>query len=1367
MLLRQARHSLALNSRNGLSRLIQPASKLSPPFSLTPTLGRRYVVTSDARPRRRRLSDATHHLGGERSLATAVGDPFVDGLSFGQIPSPQIPFQSDPFQPFMLNRIDPSNPLILPEPALGPKLIGKMNKHGAPSEIQDLLPVFDACLRVGKLERAVVVLKRLNAHPSLSPEEHIILNNQYLRAALEQIRANPSQNLAEEIRKWYETQIRSTFPHTAETIACILKASLLSSRGPRLRRLVRRYMDMAPGEAGLKVLRMGDILSDQDLAVITDICPTYNLMADPESFEETFEDSSETSATVVLESTQISNEMSSYPEVQPTPQRGEGLNTLKSGMSLLEAWEGTDISTLPLADQREIQVQLERDAITSAISKWRHDNQHLSKIGISTTLTAGRVDGPSLKDHLGAWLEAIEQRLAQELSLVEVSEARETKSETDLARCIYGPLIHQAKLERLAAVTIISVLNASLLAGADTGLPVYALTRHIGRAAQEDIKHAQKEQKEKARRKRLVEWKKAAKAATASTPAAPSHDLQPMVEEHPESHSRLKDAIHQPWSPAVTTHVGAVLLKAFLDSAKIKVTIDHPTEGTISQYQPAFTHTQMIRKGKKIGSLLMNPELIQWMKNEPVGDFLAKHLPMVVEPKPWRRFDEGGYLHSKVNLVRVKPGDVEQKMYTNAAIKSGDLNQLCKGIDVLGKTAWRINQPVLDVMMEAWNSGKELANFPPLEPEIPIPPEPEQSEDPSIHRNWARAVKAAQNEISGLHSQRCFMNLQLEIARTFRNQPLYFPHNVDYRGRAYPIPAYLNHMGADHTRGILRFSKGKKLGERGLRWLKIHLANVYGLDKASFDDREAFAMENMEKVEDSVRNPLNGSRWWLEAGDPWQCLAACFELSAAYELPDPTEYVSHLPVQQDGTCNGLQHYAALGGDTWGAQQVNLEPGDKPADVYSAVADLVKQALAEDLANGDPHAKALDGKITRKVVKQTVMTNVYGVTFSGAKKQICKQIDALYPSLGEECGIQHLTLATYVARHVFTALATMFRGAHDIQYWLGEVGGRVCQALTSSQLDQIANAYSAGKPSNGAQSKGQAKKQLAELETNFRSTVVWTTPLRFPVVQPYRKSTVKEVKTSLQAITYTRTHQTDPVNRRKQLQGFPPNFIHSLDASHMLLSALKCDEQGLTFAAVHDSFWTHAADVDTMNSTLREAFVQIHEDDVIGRLAAEAKARHNGSLHLVRLDRKSPVAKKIVELRNSSKLSSVEELLLEHKRNTLRLSGTPWDLEAAEKIVTPSSVYQDMKATEEDLSVKQAVQEISLGRIPSNAASTDGEKEEDEALARDDDDADKSSTNHFATGPHFVPVWLPMTFPAIPKKGDFDVKRLRDSQYFFS
>jgi DNA-directed RNA polymerase len=100
------------------------------------------------------------------------------------------------------------------------------------------------------------------------------------------------------------------------------------------------------------------------------------------------------------------------------------------------------------------------------------------------------------------------------------------------------------------------------------------------------------------------------------------------------------------------------------------------------------------------------------------------------------------------------------------------------------------------------------------------------------------------------------------------------------------------------------------------------------------------------------------------------------ELRAALESDDPHAFMSSLPVHQDGTCNGLQHYAALGGDDRGAKQVNLSSGDRPSDVYTFVGNMVEKMLEEDAARGDQYAKLLMGKISRKVVKQTVSLGLH-------------------------------------------------------------------------------------------------------------------------------------------------------------------------------------------------------------------------------------------------------------------------------------------------------------------------------------------------------------------------------------------------------
>ena len=178
--------------------------------------------------------------------------------------------------------------------------------------------------------------------------------------------------------------------------------------------------------------------------------------------------------------------------------------------------------------------------------------------------------------------------------------------------------------------------------------------------------------------------------------------------------------------------------------------------------------------------------------------------------------------------------------------------------------------------------------------------------------------------------------LKLSVAQKNKDETaIYFPHNIDFRGRAYTMHPHLNHLGSDICRGLLKFGETKPLGESGLRWLRIQVANVYGggVDKLPLDQREQFAIDNIDLVSDAATNPLRGKRWWLNAEDPWQCLAACMELHQACLCPDPRTFESSLPVHQDGSCNGLQHYAALARDEEGGRAVNLLPGEAPADVY--------------------------------------------------------------------------------------------------------------------------------------------------------------------------------------------------------------------------------------------------------------------------------------------------------------------------------------------------------------------------------------------------------------------------------------------------
>jgi len=106
------------------------------------------------------------------------------------------------------------------------------------------------------------------------------------------------------------------------------------------------------------------------------------------------------------------------------------------------------------------------------------------------------------------------------------------------------------------------------------------------------------------------------------------------------------------------------------------------------------------------------------------------------------------------------------------------------------------------------------------------------------------------------------------------------------------------------------------------------------------------------------------------------------------------------------------------------------------------------------------------------------------------------------------------------------------------------------------------------------------RDCAAVAVKLMHPIRWVTPLGMPVVQPYVKADNLNDKLCLLPI-------------RKQINAFPPNFVHSLDSTHMMLTAIDCHRKGLTFAAVHDCYWTHGCDIDAMNVTCREQFIGLH------------------------------------------------------------------------------------------------------------------------------------------------------------------------------
>lgn len=115
---------------------------------------------------------------------------------------------------------------------------------------------------------------------------------------------------------------------------------------------------------------------------------------------------------------------------------------------------------------------------------------------------------------------------------------------------------------------------------------------------------------------------------------------------------------------------------------------------------------------------------------------------------------------------------------------------------------------------------------------------------------------------------------------------------MDFRGRVYPIPPHLNHLGSDLARSLLVFHETRPLGKDGFSWLKLHCINLTGLKKRdSVIERLLFAQEIMDDILDSADNPLDGKMWWAKSEEPWQTLACCIEIAKVHRSPDPeSEY---------------------------------------------------------------------------------------------------------------------------------------------------------------------------------------------------------------------------------------------------------------------------------------------------------------------------------------------------------------------------------------------------------------------------------------------------------------------------------------------
>ena len=753
------------------------------------------------------------------------------------------------------------------------------------------------------------------------------------------------------------------------------------------------------------------------------------------------------------------------------------------------------------------QMDLESQAVRNGVIRYRKLVQE----------TIDRGDGAALKPAerlLLHWLRVMREAVREERRAIR-------RGVPSKGRQIYGPALLILDADRAAVVTTHEMLGHTM--AEPHGAPVRAVAYSIGRACLAELNH---DLLRSTKDKRKI-WKELTK------------HIRRILPQHVNwwAKKNLDDPI---WSKRVAIHMGTALMWLLIGVASTR---DYDAEGA---FHPAFRHVgggTSARTGKK--SVVLDPETSALIEEgHEIRQYLRPvYLPMVVQPYPWSAERDGGYLRLPTPLVnRSQPRN-------RAALKSADLTQIHDGLNAVNAAPWRINKKVQAVVKAIWDSGGNDLDIPRADDEQKPPFRPDDIE------KWKEEAREVHERNKHLKADRQLFIQRLMIADQMPDR-FYLPHFLDFRGRCYPVPPHLSHHGDDLCRGLLEWSAGKPVDS--LYWPAIQAANCWeqGIDKLPFDDKLEWVEQNSEGVWASADKPLD-CHWWRKAKKPWQFLAACFAMVDKGSC--------HLPIRTDGTCNGLQHYAALGRSAEDARVVNMLPGDVPIDAYTIVADRVRPMVGTDADAGHPWAQVVASLISRDVVKQTVMTKMYDVTPVGARKQIYGQLE----KLGVE-GDDLYKCSFYLSRIVMKAVGYVCHSTAEIMEWL-----RTC-----------------------------AQKAVATGEP-----VQWTTPLGFPVVQPYRNYRTKTIHTVLQAVSTYMDNDDVPISISKQCKGFAPNYIHSLDASHMLMTARVCHETEIAFAAVHDAYYSHAADMDRMGRILRREFIRLHEPPLMEQLLAELRQRY--------------------------------------------------------------------------------------------------------------------------------------------------------------
>lgn len=590
--------------------------------------------------------------------------------------------------------------------------------------------------------------------------------------------------------------------------------------------------------------------------------------------------------------------------------------------------------------------------------------------------------------------------------------------------------------------------------------------------------------------------------------------------------------------------------------------------------------------GKSYTVVKPTDELLDWMRqaHDYNEDLSPVWMPTVVVPMEWNNPYIGGY---HVDASRRRPLIKTYDSTYLDEVADAEMPQVYSALNKIQSTGYRVDKQMLQLLHDCWDNTLVIGGLPPMEDE-PLPPKPSNIDtDEDARRLWRKAAARTHFDNERLKSKRLQVMKTLHLADKFADDDLWFPVSLDFRGRVYPVPYFLQPQGPEWARTLLNFQETAPIDKDSVMWLYVHAASRWGLDKESYESRIQWTDANIELLRRIGDNPM-ADMTWTEAAEPWGFVRACMELSRLSKAG--RSFRTNLPISMDATNQGLQIYSMILRDPVAALATNVLPADRPQDVYEQVADRVKAKLYED---SNPYgAQWLRFGIDRKTTKRQTMTLCYGSTFFSCR--------------------------TYTAEWFYECLK---QGKHNP---FGEETYRPCSYLAEKIWEAI------GEVVQSARVGMDWLKQAAMLFVKNDIIPRWVTPLGLPIKMHYENTQPYTVKTMVGGTV--RQHRLripdGKTNSRKTVNAICPNWIHSLDGIGGLLgqSINTAALHGVgSIMTIHDSISVLASHAGVMRGCVRYATVSLFKVDQLATLAEQFETQLPAGVALPSLPHRGELA----------------------------------------------------------------------------------------------------------------------------------------------